>query len=102
MHDDHDSQSEQVRGRKHWRGDSHDSYSRKSGGDSNGMYKRILEALIVLAVAALIGAVWNLTQTATLLQSTQDAMRRDIERIERRQDSLEGKITRGGPDGLSN
>jgi len=70
----------------------------RNGGNEGGMYKRILEALIVLAVAALIGAVWNLTQTATLLGERQDAQRRDFERMERRQDALEGKLTRGDFD----
>lgn len=62
------------------------------------MYKRVLEALIVAATIALVVAVWNVTQTITLVQAAQDSQRRDIDRIERRQDALEGKITRGSPE----
>lgn len=93
MTDDIEQQAEDVRGRGR-RGDT----ATRNSGDSNGMYKRILEALIVAAVLALAGAFWNLQQSSILLAERQDAMRRDIDRIERRQDSLEGKITRGEPD----
>lgn len=63
--------------------------------DGGGSSKRILEALVVAAILALTAAVWNLTQTATLLGERQDSQRRDFERLEKRQDSLEGKLTRG-------
>lgn len=92
---DLDAQSEEIRGA---RGNG-DRIWRKQSADA-GMYKRILEALIVASTIALIAAVWNLTQTATLLQASQNSLRRDLDRVERRQDSLEGKITRGGPDAL--
>lgn len=74
-------------------------YVRKQSGN-DGMHKRILEALITAAVIALIVAVWNMTQTVALLQAAQDSQRRDIDRLERRQDSLEGKITRGETNAL--
>ena len=74
-------------------------YERKSNGEP-GMYKRILEALIVSAVIALVVAVWNVTQTVTLLQAAQESQRRDLDRVERRLDTLEGRNMRGGPDAL--
>lgn len=63
--------------------------------NGDGMHRRVLEGLIGVSVVALVAAVWNLTQTVTLHQASIDSQRRDFDRMERRQDMLEGKITRG-------
>jgi hypothetical protein len=68
--------------------------------NDQGSSKRILEGLIVIAIVSLIAAVWNLTQTVTLLSAAQESQRREIDRMERRQDSLEGKLTRGDTNAL--
>jgi hypothetical protein len=68
--------------------------------DSGGMHRRILEGLIGVAVISLVAAVWNLAQSVAILQTAQESQRRDIDRLERRADSLEGRNLRGGPDAL--
>jgi hypothetical protein len=93
--DDNNSELEEQkweRERDRVYGPKGDRYERKSG---DGMHKRILEALIVAAILALIAAVWQLTKTSAVHQASIDAQRRDFDRMERRQDMLEGKLTRG-------
>jgi hypothetical protein len=68
--------------------------------DGGGMHRRILEGLIGVAVISLVAAVWNLAQSVAILQTAQESQRRDIDRLERRADSLEGRNLRGGPDAL--
>jgi hypothetical protein len=68
--------------------------------DGGGMYRRVLEGLICVAVISLVAAVWTLMQSVAILQTAQDAQRRDIDRLERRADTLEGRNLRGGPDAL--
>jgi hypothetical protein len=68
--------------------------------DGGGMHRRILEGLIGVAVISLVAAVWNLTQSVAILQTAQESQRRDIDRLERRADTLEGRNLRGGPDAL--
>lgn len=68
--------------------------------DSGGMHRRILEGLIGVAVISLVAAVWNLAQSVAILQTAQESQRRDIDRLERRADTLEGRNLRGGPDAL--
>lgn len=103
MTDDSNSEFEKLKIDRQRRAMAGTGHTRTGNGDS-GMYRRILEALIVVTVVALVTAVWNLTQTVALLQASQAALetstRRDIDRLERRQDSLEGKLVRGGPDAL--
>jgi hypothetical protein len=66
--------------------------------DSGGMHRRILEGLIGVAVISLVAAVWNLAQSVAILQTAQESQRRDIDRLERRADTYEGRNLRGGPD----
>jgi hypothetical protein len=68
--------------------------------DSGGMHRRILEGLIGVAVISLVAAVWNLAQSVAILQTAQESQRRDIDRLERRADTYEGRNRRGGPDAL--
>jgi hypothetical protein len=87
---DIDEQAEDVRGkgRGHHRTDS----------GSSG--RRIQEALVIAAIIALIGSVWNLSQTMAVLKASQDFQQRQLDRVQTRQDALEGRITRGGPHAL--
>lgn len=66
--------------------------------DNNGSARRILEGLIVAAILGLCASVWLLRETVAVVQVSQEFMQRQVDKIERRQDSLEGKITRGGSD----
>lgn len=71
-------------------------HSRTDGGGN----KRIQEALIIAAIIALIGAVWTLRESVAVLRTAQDFQQRQIDRLDRRQDTLEGRIVRGGPDAI--
>jgi hypothetical protein len=78
-------------------GKGREGHTRNDGG---GMHRRILEGLIGVAVISLVAAVWNLAQSVAILQTAQESQRRDIDRLERRADTLEGRNLRGGPDAL--
>lgn len=75
---------------------SGNQYTRNDNG--GGMHRRILEGLIGVAVISLVAAVWNLAQSVAILQTAQESQRRDIERLERRADTYEGRNLRGGDD----
>ncbi len=95
---DNNSELEELKIDRQLRKPASDTFIRKSG---DGGYKRIQEALVIAAILALIGAVWNLTQTAATLQTAQQYQQREIDRLDRRQDTLEGKLTRGDEGVLS-
>jgi hypothetical protein len=100
MTDDNTSHLEEMkleRERDRVYGKREQGHTRNDGG---GMHRRILEGLIGVAVISLVAAVWNLAQSVAILQTAQESQRRDIDRLERRADSLEGRNLRGGPDAL--
>lgn len=76
--------------------------SEKSPGPvrNDGAPSRVVEALIVSAIIALAASVWNLAKTTAVLSVAQQYQQKQIDKIDRRQDTLEGRITRGEPDAL--
>jgi type II secretory pathway component PulC len=75
---------------------------------NNSREKRLVDAILVAAVGALCWILYTLNQSINTLQAivqTQQAVvamhDKQIDRLQIRQDSLEGKITRGGPDALN-
>jgi len=64
--------------------------------------KGVQDTLLVAAILGLVGAWWNFGKSIAVLQAAQEFQQRQIDRevsrLDKRQDTLEGKITRGGPD----
>lgn len=60
--------------------------------------KGIQDALIIASILGLAASVWNWKESIAVLRTTQEFQQRQMDRIERRQDTLEGRITRGGPN----
>jgi hypothetical protein len=82
----------------------------ESGGDTytrlgNSREKKLVDAILVAAVGGLCWILYTLNQSINTLQAivqTQQAIvamhEKQLDRMTVRQDSLEGKIMRGGPD----
>lgn len=68
--------------------------------DSSGMPKRIQEALIIAALLGMVGSWWTFGQSIAVLRATQEFQQRQIDKVDRRQDMLEGRIARGDVDAL--
>ncbi len=71
--------------------------------DGNGYIpKSIQEALIIAALFGLVGAWWTFGKSIAVLQSVTESQQRQLDKLDRRQDTLEGRIVRGhiagGPD----
>lgn len=66
----------------------------------------IQNALITAAILGLAASLWNfkeslaaVAQSVAVLKTTQEFQQRQMDRIERRQDTWEGRGLRGGPQG---
>lgn len=57
--------------------------------------RRVLEALVIGAVGVLSATVWNLRETAAVQQVSLQFMQKQLDKLDQRQDVLEGRITRG-------
>lgn len=71
-------------------------HTRTNGGSRE---KRLIDAILVAAILALTGTVYTQGQSIAVLRAMQDALQRqfdkDVARLDKRQDTLEGHITRG-------
>jgi hypothetical protein len=85
---------DQERNNSHGHGDR---YERNRNGY---IPKSIQEALIIAALFGLVGAWWTFGKAIAVLQTMQESQQRQIDKIDRRQDTLEGRIARGGPDAI--
>lgn len=86
--------------RKMWgKGGDGDHYERTDKGP-RGFWipPSVLNTLIVGAIIALAGALWNYKESFAVLRTTQEFQQRQIDKLERRQDNIEGRNLRGGPD----
>jgi len=75
--------------------------------NGNSREKRIVDALLIAAATGIMWQIFQIKDTQAIqqasiasLQSLVQMQQKQIDRGEVRQDSLEGKITRGGPDAL--
>ncbi len=89
-----DEQYEEIRGKG--RGDR---YERRDS-ERPWIPASVQNALLIAAIVGCAGSWWTFGQSIAVLKSVQEFQQRQIDKIEQRQNSLEGRITRGGPDAL--
>lgn len=64
--------------------------------DNGGWIPRgVQDALVVASILGLAAAVWNYKESIAMLRTSLEFHQRQIDRLESRQDVLEGRITRG-------
>lgn len=70
-------------------------YSYQGGRDANSREKRMVDALVIAAVAGLVGAVWILQRSVAILQTSDQYQNERIAEIRADVKAIEGKTFRG-------